>query len=114
FLDDVEVVIERSDLEDLALRHAHFFRKGREMPGGEMPVAVLQLVQVLDQEVGAARCVPEKLTHLGQHRRARTAALGAAALALPHIFAAGNDRYDACLHCFLTSAAGPGARCSCT
>ena len=60
FLDDVEVVIEARDLVDLGLRQAHLLREGGEMRRREVAEAILDLVQVLDQEVALARLVAEQ------------------------------------------------------
>jgi hypothetical protein len=48
-LDDVEVVVERSDLVDLGLRQAHFLGERAQMTGLETAELVLDQVQVLDQ-----------------------------------------------------------------
>src|SRR5207248_1876446 len=98
FLDDVEVVVEGSDLENLALRHAHFFGQRGEMPRREVAEAVLQLVQVLDQEVAAAGRIAQRFAHVGEQGRVHAASLRAAALALALFFAAGNDGNDPGLH----------------
>ena len=57
-LDHVEVVIEGRDLVDLGLRQPHLAREGREMRRAEVAIAVLDLVQVLDQQTGASDASP--------------------------------------------------------
>src|SRR5258708_7647983 len=53
-------MVERRHLVHLREREAHFPGKRREMRGREMAVAVLDAVQVLDQEVGTARGLTEQ------------------------------------------------------
>src|SRR2546428_815161 len=53
-------MVERRHLVHLGERKAHLPRERREMRGREVPVAVLDAVQVLDQEIGAARRVAEQ------------------------------------------------------
>src|SRR5258708_20564444 len=48
-------MVEGRDLVDLGQREAHFPGERREMRSGEVAVAVLDAVQVLDQQIGAAR-----------------------------------------------------------
>jgi hypothetical protein len=47
-LDDVEMVIEGRDLVDLGQGHFHFRGQGDQMRRGQLSVAVLDFVQVLD------------------------------------------------------------------
>ena len=63
-LHHVEVVIERRHLVDLGHRHLHLSREGDEMRGRQTPVAVLNLVQVLDQQVAAAGLVAQQRPHV--------------------------------------------------
>ena len=69
FLDDVEVVVERRHLVDLGHRQAHLLRQRGDVRGRQVAEAVLQLVQVLDQEVAPARRLAEHRAHLGERRR---------------------------------------------
>ena len=64
FLHHVEVVIEGRHLVDLGHRHLHLGRQRDEMRGRQAAVAVLDLVEVLDQQVAAARRVAEQRLHL--------------------------------------------------
>ena len=57
--------------------------EGGEMGGREMAEAVLDPVQVLDQQVALARRDAEELLHLEQRLRVDAAALGRTALSLP-------------------------------
>ncbi|SRR5260221_2648485 len=59
-------MVERRYLVHLREREAHFPGERREMRGREMPVAVLDAVQVLDQQIGAARRVTEQRLNLIQ------------------------------------------------
>ena len=54
FLHDVEMGIERGDLVDRGLRQTHFVAKRAQMRCREIVVAILDQVQKLDQEIGAA------------------------------------------------------------
>jgi hypothetical protein len=51
FLHHVEMGVEGRDLVYLGERELHLIRQRGEMRGGEMAVAVLDQVQVLDQEI---------------------------------------------------------------
>ena len=84
-LDHVEVGIEGRDLVDLRLGELHLPRQRREMGRGEVPVAVLQEMQVFDQKVAAARAGAEQRAHLLQGAGIDLAPLGRArgAAALP-------------------------------
>ena len=55
FLDDVKMVVESGDFVDFGLREPHLPRERRDVGGGEVAVVVLDQVQVLDQQVTAAR-----------------------------------------------------------
>ena len=83
FLHDVEVVIEAGDLVDLGLRQPHLLRQRGEMRGREVAEAVLDLVQVLDQEVALTRLVAEERLHLRQRLGIDAAAPRRRALSLP-------------------------------
>ena len=82
FLHDVEMSVEGRDFIDLGERHLHFEGERGQMRGGEMPVVVLDEMQMLDQQVPPARAVGQKRAHfvergridLAPFRRARRAA----------------------------------------
>src|SRR6185369_5439474 len=93
FLDDVEVVIEGRDLEDLGLRELHLGGQRREMRRAQVAEAVLQLVQVLDEEIARARRVAEQREHVGERLRVDAPAAWRLALALARS-GLGNDRDD--------------------
>ena len=78
FLHDVEMGVEGRDLVDLGERELHLLRQRREMGGGEMAVAVLDQVQMLDQQVAPARAIAEQRAHLVERLRIDLAALGRA------------------------------------
>ncbi|MNS50247.1 hypothetical protein D3C86_1178310 [compost metagenome] len=80
--DNIEMVIETGHLEDLGLGHAHFLRQCGQMGRGQLAEVVLDGVQMLDQQVSAARGIAQQLAHLGQCRRVHLPALGLAAFAL--------------------------------
>ena len=82
FLDDIEVVIERRDLEHFRLRQLHLVGERREVGRAQVAEAILQLVQVFDQEVASARLVTEQLEHLGTRLRVDAPAARRLALAL--------------------------------
>jgi hypothetical protein len=94
FLDDVEVVVEGSDLVDLGLRQRHLLGQGREVPCREMTEAVLDLVEVLDQEVALARGITQQVADFRDRLGARAPALRALALALPNLRRSGIDSND--------------------
>ena len=75
FLHHVEMGVEGRDLVDFGERELHLLRQRREMRGGEMAVAVLDQVQVLDQQVAPARPVAEQRAHLVERLRLDLAAL---------------------------------------
>ena len=63
-LHHIEMGVEGRDLVDLGLRQAHLLGERRQMRGREMAVAVLDQVQMLDQQVAPARAVAEQGPHL--------------------------------------------------
>ena len=77
-LDHVEVVIEGRDLVDLGHRHLQFRSQRDEMHVGEAPEAVLDQVEVFDQQIGAARPVAEQFENFGAGFRINGAPLGSA------------------------------------
>ena len=97
FLDHVEVVIERRDLEHLRLRQLHLVGERREVDRAQVAEAILQLVQVFDQEIASARLVTEQLEHLSTRLRVDAPAARRLALALARR-CLGNDRDDGVVH----------------
>ena len=71
--------VEGRDLVDFGLRELHFGGERREMRGGEMAVAVLDEMQVLDQEIAPPRPVAEQRAHLVERRRIESGGLSASA-----------------------------------
>ena len=55
FLDNIEMVIKSRDFVDFRHGHLHLGGKRNEMGRGEAAVAILNLVEVFDQEIAAAR-----------------------------------------------------------
>ena len=68
FLHDVEMRVEGRDLVDLGQRQLHLGGERREMRGREMAVAVLDEMQMLDQQIAPARPVAEQRAHLVERR----------------------------------------------
>ena len=73
-LHDIEMRVEGRDLVDFGLRELHLGGERREMRGGEMAVAVLDQMQMLDQQIAPARSVAEQRAHLVERRRIDLAA----------------------------------------
>ena len=69
------MVVEGRDLEDLGQGQAHLVGQRGEMAVRELAVAVLDQVEVLDQQVAPPRPLAEQRAHLGQRRRLDRAAL---------------------------------------
>ena len=65
-LHHVEMGIEGRDLVDLGQRKLHLLRQRGEMRGRDVPVMVLDQVQVLDQQVAPPRPVGKQRLHLGE------------------------------------------------
>ena len=61
--------VERRDLVDLGLRELHLRGERGEMRRRQMAVAVLQQMQVLDQQIAPARPVAEQRPHLFERAR---------------------------------------------
>ncbi len=59
-LHHVEVSVERGCFEDLGERQAHFLRQRSQMRCGDLPISVLDAMQVLDQEIALARGVRQQ------------------------------------------------------
>jgi hypothetical protein len=82
--DDVEMGVEGRDLVDLDQGQPHLICQRHEVARVQAVVAVLQKVQMLDQEVGPARKVAQQGLHLVQRLRVDlTAARGFPRLAAP-------------------------------
>ena len=88
FLDHVEVVVEGRHLVDLGHRHLHLVGERHQVGSREMAEAVLDLVQVLDQEVPSPGLVAEQHAHVFTRLRIDPAAFrrGLDALALAFRF----------------------------
>jgi hypothetical protein len=75
-LHHVEMRVEGRDLVDLGLRKLHLGRKRREMRRGDVTVLVLNKMQMLDEEIAAARAVGEQGRNFRFCARIDLAALG--------------------------------------
>ena len=76
-LDHVEMGIERRrDLVDLRVGEAHLVREGGQVSGRDLPIVVLDPVQVFDQEVALARLGPEEAPSPPRARRVDRASSG--------------------------------------
>jgi hypothetical protein len=75
-------MVERGHLVHLGLRQAHLLRQGRHVRGADAVEAVLDLVQVLDEQVALARRVAKQVLHFLQCLRIDAAATRRFALAL--------------------------------
>src|SRR5689334_7345472 len=81
--------VESRDLIDLGQRQPHLLRQSSEMGGREMPVAILNEMQVLDQQIAPALALAKKRADfvvrprvdLAALRRARRPASAASAAA---------------------------------
>ena len=74
-IDDVEMGVEGGDLVDLGQGQPHLVGERREMARVQAAVAVLDQVQVLDQQVARARPVAEQRPDLLERRRVDLPAL---------------------------------------
>jgi GAF domain-containing protein len=61
--------VERRDLVDFGERELHLLRQRGEMRGGEISVAVLDQVQMFDQEIAPALAVAQQRAHLRERLR---------------------------------------------
>ena len=77
-LHHVEMGIEGGDLVDLGLGELHLGRERGEMRRGQVAVAILQQMQVLDQEIAPARAIAEQRPHLVERSRVELTALRSA------------------------------------
>jgi len=66
--------IEGRDLVDLGERELHLLRQGGEMRGREIIVAVLDQMQMLDEEIAPAFAIAEQRPHPPHARRIDLAA----------------------------------------
>ncbi len=69
FLHHVEMRVEGRHLVDLGERELHLGRKRGEMRRGEIPVAVLDQMQMLDQQIALPRARAEQRADLGERGR---------------------------------------------
>ena len=76
FLHHVEMGVEGRDLVDFGERELHLLRQRGEMRGREMPVAVLDQVQMLDQQIAPALAIAQQRAHLVERLRIDLAAFG--------------------------------------
>src|SRR5664279_469797 len=67
--------VEGRDLVDFGQRHLHLKRQRGEMRGGDVVVVVLNEMQMLDQEIAAARLVGKQSLDFGKRLRINLAAL---------------------------------------
>ena len=81
FLHHVEMRVEGRDLVDLGERKLHLGGERGEMRGREMAVAVLDEMQMLDQEIALAAARAKQRADLVERGRIDLAALGGAARA---------------------------------
>src|SRR5690349_1633523 len=73
------MVVEGRHFVDFGLRELHLARKRRHVGGGEMAAAVLDPVEVLDQQVAATRLVLQQRLDLPQRSGIDRSPLGLAA-----------------------------------
>ena len=75
FLHDVEMGVKGRDFIDLGKREPHLLRQRDKMGGREMTVAVLDQMQMLDQEIAPAFALAKERAHLFERLRIDLAAL---------------------------------------
>ena len=68
FLDDIEVVVEGRDLVDLGGGELHLLGERDDVCGRDAVIAVLDPVQVLDEQIATPRLLAEELPYLRQGR----------------------------------------------
>ncbi len=76
FLHHVEMGVEGRDLVDLGQRELHLLRQRGKMRGGEIAIAILDQVQILDEQIAPALPVAQQRAHLGKRGGLNLAALG--------------------------------------
>src|SRR5207249_1085529 len=96
FLHHVEMGVEGRNLVDLGERELHLLRERGEMGGREMAVAILNEVQMLDQEIAPARAIAQQRAHLRQRLRLDLTAFGRLARAVAP--AQSSAIVGACVH----------------
>jgi type VI secretion system secreted protein Hcp len=96
-LDHVEVVVEGGDLVHLGLGQAELLRQGGQVLVRQAAVAVLDGVQVFDQQVAPARGVAQQCAHLVKCLRLDAATFRRCALARAAGVGA-DDRDDGLVH----------------
>ena len=79
FFDHVEMRIKGRDLIDFGLRELHFGRQRRKMRRGDVAVFVLNQMQMLDEQIAAARAVGQQRLDIGGGLRIDLTALRACA-----------------------------------
>ena len=94
FLHHVEVMVEGGHFVDLSHRHLHISRKRDEMRGREMPEAILDLVQVLDEQIAAPWRITEERADVLTRLRIDGATLGCPAHAGALAFAWSFDSHQ--------------------
>ena len=87
-------MIESGDLVNLGLGQLHLFGQRGQVVNRQMAEAVLQLVQVLNQQVALARRRSQHLAHRGARLRGRPAALRALTLSLAQLLRRGNRNHS--------------------
>ena len=70
--------VEGRNLVDLGQGKLHLLCKRGEVSGRKMPVAILDQVQVLDEQIAPARPLAQERAHIGERRRIDLATFGRA------------------------------------
>ena len=70
--------VEGRDLVHFGERELHFLRQRRQMRRRQIPVVVLNQMQVLDKQIAPAWPVDQQILHFGKGRGIDLAALGRA------------------------------------
>ena len=78
-LHDIEVRVECCDLIDFGLRQLHFSGERRHVRGRDVPVPILNEMQMLDQQVAPARLIAQQRADFGGGLGIDLTALGRAA-----------------------------------
>jgi hypothetical protein len=68
--------VEGRDLVDLGLRQAHFLRQRSQVACRQVTVAILNLMQVLDEQITAPGFIPQQIPNLFQSGWINLATLG--------------------------------------
>ena len=72
----VELRVERGDFENLGLRHAQFRGEGRKVPRRKVAMAILDQMEIFDQQIALARQIAKKGLDLLNSSRLDLASLG--------------------------------------